>query len=215
MYRTLYLTVYSHPYREYRTLYLTFYSHLYKEYRTLYLTFYSHPFKEYRTFTPIHIKSIELFPLQFTSRFNAKKVISEMYAFLYCSVLSPGGNVNTRRIWKPNMGSIFHVKNQLHILVIRKEILCELSKLSKFNAFNLLGYYTNTDASIFVCKFRPERTGFNMYAEYTRPQLTFLALVPWVGPLLFLKNNQNNCFRIYEVKFFCLKEVSEMLMLQL
>ena len=118
MYRTLYLTVYSHPYREYRTLYLTFYSHLYKEYRTLYLTFYSHPFKEYRTFTPIHIKSIELFPLQFTSRFNAKKVISEMCAFLYCSVLSLGGNVNTRRIWKPNMGFIFQIKNHWNILVI-------------------------------------------------------------------------------------------------
>ena len=32
---------------------------------------------------------------------------------------------------------------------------------------------------ILVYKFRPERTGFNMYAEYTQPQLTFLALVPW------------------------------------
>ena len=38
---------------------------------------------------------------------------------------------------------------------------------------------TNTDASILVFKFRPERTGFNMYAEYTQPQLTFLALNPW------------------------------------
>ena len=38
----------------------------------------------------------------------------------------------------------------------------------------------NTDASILVYKFRPERTGFNVYAEYTRPQLTFLALVPWL-----------------------------------
>ena len=36
----------------------------------------------------------------------------------------------------------------------------------------------NTDASILVYKFRPERTGFNMYAEYTHPQLTFLALLP-------------------------------------
>ena len=36
----------------------------------------------------------------------------------------------------------------------------------------------NTDASILVYKFRPERTGFNMYAEYTQLQLTFLALVP-------------------------------------
>ena len=60
-----------------------------------------------------------------------------------------------------------------------RKLLCELSKLSKFNAFNLLGYWTNTDASILVYKFRPERTGFNMYAEYTQLQLTFLALHSW------------------------------------
>ena len=59
--------------------------------------------------------------------------------------------------------------------------LCELSKLSKLNAFIVLGYQTNTDASILVYKFRPERTGFNMYAEYTHLQLTFLALHPCVG----------------------------------
>ena len=57
-----------------------------------------------------------------------------------------------------------------------KKLLCELSKLSKFNTFNLLGYLTKTDASILVYKFRPERTGFNMYAECTQLQLTFLAL---------------------------------------
>ena len=34
----------------------------------------------------------------------------------------------------------------------------------------------NTDASILVYKFRPERTGFNMYAKNTQMQLTFLAL---------------------------------------
>ena len=39
----------------------------------------------------------------------------------------------------------------------------------------------NTDASIIVYKFRPERTGFNMYTEYTQPQLTFLTLQPWKG----------------------------------
>ena len=48
------------------------------------------------------------------------------------------------------------------------KLLCELSKLSKYNAFNLLGYYTNTD-------------GFNMYAEYTQLQLTFLALQLWLN----------------------------------
>ena len=59
-----------------------------------------------------------------------------------------------------------------------RKLLCEFSKLSKSNAFILLGYWTNTAASILVYVFRPERTGFNMYAEYTQPQLTFLALVP-------------------------------------
>ena len=34
----------------------------------------------------------------------------------------------------------------------------------------------NTDASILVYKFRSERTGLNMYAEYTQLQLTFLVL---------------------------------------
>ena len=60
----------------------------------------------------------------------------------------------------------------------QRQVIRKLSKLSKFNVFNLLGYQTNTDASILNYKFRPKRTGFNMYAEYTQPQLTFLAFVP-------------------------------------
>ena len=56
-----------------------------------------------------------------------------------------------------------------------RKLLCELSKL---NAFILLGLKTNTDASIFVYKFRPDRTGFNMYAEYSQKQLSFHALLP-------------------------------------
>ena len=35
---------------------------------------------------------------------------------------------------------------------------------------------SDTDASILAYKFRLERTGFNMYSEYTQQQLTFLAL---------------------------------------
>ena len=38
---------------------------------------------------------------------NARKVILEVYTFLYCSVLSLGGKVNTRRISQPDMESIF------------------------------------------------------------------------------------------------------------
>ena len=48
--------------------------------------------------------------------FNARKVISEVYAYF---VLSLGGNVNTRRMPKPDMESIFHINNQLNILVIK------------------------------------------------------------------------------------------------
>ena len=50
---------------------------------------------------------------------NARKVISEVYThLLYCSVLSLSGNVNTRRMSKPDIESIFQIKNQWNILVI-------------------------------------------------------------------------------------------------
>ena len=65
-----------------------------------------------------------------------------------------------------------------------RKLLCEFSKLSKLNAFNLLGYLKNTDASFLAYKVRPERTCFNMYAEYTRSKLTFLALVALHWPVL-------------------------------
>ena len=46
------------------------------------------------------------------------KLFQRCTHLLYCSVLSPGGNVNTRRMSKPDMRSIFHIKNQWNILVI-------------------------------------------------------------------------------------------------
>ena len=61
-----------------------------------------------------------------------------------------------------------------------RKLLYEFSKLSKLNAFNFLGHQSNIDASILVYKFRLERTGFNMYAEYTQLQLAFLELVPCI-----------------------------------
>ena len=51
---------------------------------------------------------------------------------LYCSVLSLGGNVNSRRMSKPDMGSIFHIKKSMKYSGHRK-LLWELSKLLKFN----------------------------------------------------------------------------------
>ena len=41
--------------------------------------------------------------------YNARKVISKMYESF---VVSLGGNVNTKRMSKPDMGFIFHIKNQ-------------------------------------------------------------------------------------------------------
>ena len=108
------------------------------------------------------------------------KLFQSCTHLLYCSELSLGGNVITRQMSKPDMGSILHIQNQRNILVIGKL----LSTLSKCNAFNLLGYETNTDASILVYKFCPERTGFNMLAEYKQLQLTFLALLPWLWAYL-------------------------------
>ena len=67
------------------------------------------------------------------------KIFQKCTHLLYCSVLSLGGNVNTRRMLQPDMGSIFSHKKINEIFWYRK-LLCELSKLTKFNALNLLGY---------------------------------------------------------------------------
>ena len=47
-----------------------------------------------------------------------RKLFQRCTHFLYCSVLSLDGEVNTRRMSQPDMGSIFHIKNQWNILVI-------------------------------------------------------------------------------------------------
>ena len=83
---------------------------------------------------------------------SARKVISEVHAFfvLQCTVF--GLKSKHKTDITAWHGINFHKNNLWNILVIGN--YCELSKLN---------------------------AGFNMYAaEYTRPQLTFLALVPWV-----------------------------------
>ena len=63
------------------------------------------------------------------------KLFQRCTHLLYCSVLSLGGKVNTRRMSKPDMESIFHMKKSMKYSGHRK-----LSKSLKFNALNLLGY---------------------------------------------------------------------------
>ena len=69
------------------------------------------------------------------------KLFQRCTHLLYCSVLSLGGNVNTRRMLKPDMGmgSIFHIKNTNEIFWSYETILW-IIKIIKFNAFTLLGY---------------------------------------------------------------------------
>ena len=46
------------------------------------------------------------------------KLFQKCTHLLYCSVLSLYGNVNARKISKPDMGSIFYIKNQWNIIFI-------------------------------------------------------------------------------------------------
>ena len=56
------------------------------------------------------------------------KLFQKYTHLLYCRVLSLGGNVNTRRMLQPDMGSIFHI--QKSVKYSGRKLLYELSKLS-------------------------------------------------------------------------------------
>ena len=60
------------------------------------------------------------------SKLNLFEVIMQGKYLLYCSVLSLGGNVNTRRMSQPDMGSIFHIKKSMKYSGQRR-LFCELS----------------------------------------------------------------------------------------
>ena len=98
------------------------------------------------------------------------KLFQRCTHLLYCRVLSLGRNVNTRRMSKPDMGSIFHVNNQWNILVIG----------------NYHTNYQNYQNSMLLTSSDTKQTLrhlflFTNYVEYTQLQLTFLALHSWQG----------------------------------
>ena len=78
----------------------------------------SMPFTENHnwTLTNFHLVKQEL--LAQTKVIMQGNLFQRCTHLLYCSVLSLGGNVNIRRMSQPDMGSIFHIKNQWNILVI-------------------------------------------------------------------------------------------------
>ena len=98
---------------------------------------------------------------------------------VYCSLLSLGYEVNKSRMSQPEMGSIIHMNNLWNILVIGKYYVNYQNYQNKM-PLSPSDTRRTLMQSILVYKFRRERTGFNMYAENTRPQLTFLALVPCI-----------------------------------
>ena len=95
-------------------------------------------YKPYQTLLMIGQNIVE-FELVNRKDVRQGKLFQKCTHLLYCSVLSLGGNVNTRRMSQPDMESIFHIKKSMKYSGHRK-LLCELSKLSIFNAYNLLGY---------------------------------------------------------------------------
>ena len=144
-------------------------------------------YKKRRSFAPIFYFNCEHFLFVYIivkqkqkNCENARKVISVYTSFVLQYTVS--GRLCKHKTDVTAWHRIHLSHKKLMNYSGHRKLLCELSKLSKLNAFNLLEYLTNTDASILVYKFRPEKTGFNMYAEYTQPQLTFLALVPWFIP---------------------------------
>ena len=100
--------------------------------------------------------------------YDTRKVISEVCAsfVLHCTV--SGGNVKTRRISKPNMGSIFPIKKQGNILVIRIYYV-------NYQSYQNVMLSSDTKRTL-MHLFLFTNSGFNIYAEYTQLQLTFLAL---------------------------------------
>ena len=101
------------------------------------------------------IQKTLLVSICFTKVLMHGKLFQRCKYFLYCSVLSLCGKVNTRRMLQPVMESISQKQSKKYSG--HRKLVCEFSKLSKLNAFNLLGYQSNTGASILVYKHRPER----------------------------------------------------------
>ena len=105
------------------------------------------------------------------------KLFQSCTHLLYCSALSLGANVNTRRMAHPDMGSIFHIKNQWNILVRGNYYV-------NYQNYQNLMLLTSSDTKqtllhLFLFTNSAQRELFSIctnYAEYTQLQLTFLAL---------------------------------------
>ena len=111
------------------------------------------------------------------------KLFQRCTHLLYCSVLSLGGNVNTRRMSKPDMGSIFHINNQWNILVIGNYYV----NYQNYQNSMLLSSSNNkrTMRHLFLFTSSAQR---ELVLICTQLQLTFLVLHSWNSTFLTLNN---------------------------
>ena len=117
------------------------------------------------------------------------KLFQKCTHLLYCSVLSYGGNVNTRRMSKPDMESIFHIKKLMKYSGHRN-LLCELSKLSNL----LLSTFSDTKRTLmhlFLFTNSVQRELF----QYVRRVYTTEINFPCIKPLVIFKRRKKTIYR--------------------
>ena len=85
------------------------------------------------------------------------KLFQRCTHLLYCSVLSLGGNLNTRRMSQPDMGSIFQMKNHWNILVIGNYYV-------NYQNFQINARILNEHLCIYSCLQIPPRDVRRVYA---------------------------------------------------
>ena len=91
------------------------------------------------------------------------KLFQKCTHLLYCSVLSLGGNVNTRRMLQPEMESIFHLKKSMKYSGLWETIvwIIKIFKIQCFYPPRIL----NEHWCIYSCLQIPPRENWFLYAR--------------------------------------------------
>ena len=119
------------------------------------------------------------------------KLFQRCTHLLYGSALPLGGNVNTRRISWPDMGSIFHIKSQWNILVI--ETIMWIFKIFKIQCFYppriLIEHWC-----IYSCLHLPPRENWFQYVRRVyATAINFPCIITLLITLLILKRIPSHC----------------------
>ena len=96
------------------------------------------------------------------------KLFQKWTHLLYCSLLSLDGNVNTRRMAKPDMGSIFHIKKSM-------KLLCELSN---YQNLMLLTSSDTEQTSISCLQIPPKENWFQYVRRVYATAINFPCITP-------------------------------------